>query len=61
MSSPCQTICTMSDCGAYCVGCFRNLDEISGWMTYNKEEKKNVVAKAKTRRKIFLGGLKHGG
>tara|TARA_X000000950_G_scaffold73686_1_gene91783 strand:+ start:446 stop:631 length:186 start_codon:yes stop_codon:yes gene_type:complete len=61
MASPCQAICVMSDCGAHCVGCYRTLDEISRWMTYTQEEKKNVVAKIKTRRKLFLGGTKNGG
>jgi uncharacterized protein len=57
MKSPCESVCQYSDCGAYCVGCFRSPDEISGWMTYTQEEKKDVVAKSKNRRKIFLGGL----
>lgn len=61
MSSPCQSICTMSDCGAYCVGCFRSLEEISDWMTYTKQQKKDVAVKLKLRRKIFFGGLKDGG
>lgn len=57
MKNPCQSICVMSDCGAYCLGCFRIHEEISGWLNFTQEEKKNVVAKTKTRRKIFLGGL----
>jgi predicted Fe-S protein YdhL (DUF1289 family) len=61
MSSPCQTIWIGSDCGTFCVGCFRNLDEISGWMTYTKQQRKEIAVKLKTRRKIFLGGLKDGG
>jgi len=61
MASPCQAICVMSDCGAHCVGCYRTLDEISRWMTYTQEEKKNVVANIKTRRKFFLGGINNGG
>ena len=60
MSSPCQSICTLSDCGTFCVGCFRNLDEISGWMTYTKKQRKEIAVKLKIRRKIFLEGAKDG-
>ena len=50
----------MSDCGTFCVGCFRNLDEISHWMTYTNQQRKNIVAETKKRKKKFLGD-KHGG
>jgi hypothetical protein len=30
-------------------------------MTYTKQQRKEIAVKLKTRRKIFLGGLKDGG
>lgn len=48
--SPCQSICRF-DGNPYCVGCFRDVDEIREWMIMSREQKLEVLARLPARRK----------
>ena len=40
--SPCISVCRMSDQTGWCEGCFRTLDEITGWGHRVPEAKRDV-------------------
>src|SRR5467141_3621558 len=40
--SPCNSVCRMAPDGAYCVGCFRTLDEIAGWAGFDDARRRLV-------------------
>ena len=41
-SSPCISVCRMTEATGVCEGCFRNLDEITGWGHRAPEAKRDV-------------------
>jgi predicted Fe-S protein YdhL (DUF1289 family) len=41
-SSPCISVCRMTEATGLCEGCFRNLDEITGWGHRAPEAKRDV-------------------
>jgi predicted Fe-S protein YdhL (DUF1289 family) len=41
-SSPCISVCRMSEKTGLCEGCFRTLDEITGWGHRTVESKRDV-------------------
>ena len=49
IQSPCIRKCCLDDKDV-CLGCFRTLDEITGWTSYSEDEKLKVLAHC-TRRK----------
>ncbi len=48
--SPCLSICRF-DGEPYCVGCYRNADEIREWIIMTAEQKLEVLAKLAQRKK----------
>lgn len=46
--SPCINVCRMED--GLCVGCFRNLDEITRWGNAADEDKRLILAAVAQRR-----------
>jgi uncharacterized protein len=40
--SPCMSVCRMSDQTGLCEGCFRTLDEITGWGHRTPDAKRDV-------------------
>ncbi len=42
LSSPCISVCRMSEKTGWCEGCFRTLDEITGWSHRAPEAKRDV-------------------
>ncbi len=50
IKSPCIEICQLDDDGKLCLGCFRYLDEISGWQTFSEEKKKKILDAIKLRK-----------
>ena len=42
--SPCISVCVMDPDGAFCLGCFRTLDEIAAWGTLDADAKRRVLA-----------------
>ncbi len=49
VSSPCQKKCCL-DGNDICLGCFRSLDEITGWIEANTEQRLEIIKKAKIRK-----------
>ena len=44
ITSPCVGICSVDDLSGLCVGCFRNMDEISQWWDMTDAERGKVVS-----------------
>jgi len=42
--SPCISVCVMDPDGAFCLGCFRTLNEIAAWGTLDSDAKRRVLA-----------------
>jgi predicted Fe-S protein YdhL (DUF1289 family) len=49
--SPCINICTME--AGFCIGCFRNLDEISCWSSIGDDAKRLILASVAQRRETL--------
>ena len=43
IKSPCIQKCQLDNEGKFCLGCFRNLDEISDWETFSEKKKKILL------------------
>jgi hypothetical protein len=43
----------LTDCKAFCVGCWRTLEEIKGWRHYNEAEKQSVLDMIENRKKHY--------
>ena len=48
--SPCIGICQLDVSMSICVGCFRTRQEVAMWSDVSDDEKKEIVARAKSRR-----------
>ncbi len=44
VTSPCIGICAVDDLSGLCLGCFRNMDEISQWWDMNDAERNKVMS-----------------
>lgn len=51
IESPCIRNCCLDE-SDICVGCFRSLDEILEWSKASENDKKMILLKTQTRRKI---------
>ena len=49
VQSPCIGVCSMDDSTGFCLGCYRNMDEIQGWWDLDNLQKQAVVDLASTR------------
>lgn len=52
--SPCIKLCEIDENGM-CIGCFRTLDEIGGWMLYTDEQKHKINEQIKERIDVIFG------
>jgi uncharacterized protein len=63
VASPCTSLCVVDPGSGLCCGCFRTLDEISGWIDFSPSEKRSVIAALDARRTKFgaatLSRLEH--
>ncbi|MGB5707225.1 MAG: DUF1289 domain-containing protein [Arenicellales bacterium] len=50
VASPCLSVCRF-DGEPYCIGCYRNADEIREWIIMTREQKLDVLENLKTRKK----------
>ena len=50
VASPCNSICTIDAKLGVCIGCYRTLDEIAGWMRFSDDRKRQIVAVLPARR-----------
>jgi len=48
--SPCIGICQLDVSMNVCVGCFRTRQEVAMWSDVSDDEKKEILARAKSRR-----------
>jgi predicted Fe-S protein YdhL (DUF1289 family) len=55
VASPCISVCTMDPVSGLCVGCFRTLDEIAGWIELSNDAKRALVAALPGRRSRLDG------
>lgn len=51
VKSPCMGLCSLFD--GVCMGCFRDINEISDWHDMNDEQRRKVLAETEQRRKEF--------
>ena len=53
VASPCTSVCIIDPITGLCGGCFRTLEEISGWIDFSATEKRKVIAALDARRSKF--------
>lgn len=49
IASPCVKLCVVHPEARICVGCYRSIDEISGWSRMSHEDRVRVMAELPTR------------
>jgi predicted Fe-S protein YdhL (DUF1289 family) len=59
-SSPCNRICTLEPATEICMGCFRTLDEISGWTRFTNAEREAIRAALPERERQYKERKKSG-
>jgi uncharacterized protein len=50
VASPCTSVCSIDPMTGLCVGCFRTLDEIAGWIDLGTGARRAVLAALAERR-----------
>jgi uncharacterized protein len=55
LTSPCVNVCALDD-NEVCQGCFRTLDEITGWSDATDSEKASTLLKARARQDALFDG-----
>ncbi len=53
VASPCTSVCAIDRATGLCAGCYRTLDEITGWIDLPAEQKRTLLAMLATRRARF--------
>lgn len=43
MESPCILVCSIDMKTGYCFGCGRTRDEISGWISYTDQQRREIM------------------
>ena len=56
VGSPCISVCQMDVQGVYCTGCFRTLDEIAGWSSFDDARRRQIWQELR-RRKAALAAV----
>jgi acyl dehydratase len=51
VGSPCIDVCRMNPSTGFCDGCFRTIDEIAAWSSFDAAARRAVLAQAQTRSK----------
>ena len=54
VESPCIGICHISKEYQFCEGCFRSEEEISQWITFSDEQKKEILQLVTQRQINFI-------
>lgn len=49
IASPCTKLCTIHPAERICVGCYRSIDEITGWSGYTPETRAALMAELPNR------------
>lgn len=58
--SPCIGVCRIDDRSGWCIGCFRNIDEIREWMIMPPAERHRLLEELKQRRASQSPAAAHG-
>ena len=53
VASPCISVCSIEPISGFCVGCYRTLDEIAGWIELGSEARRVVIAALPARRALL--------
>lgn len=53
IESPCTRQCCLND-EDVCCGCFRHIDEITGWQKLAEDQKQNVIEACQNRKQMYL-------
>ena len=48
--SPCIAVCQIDDVTGFCLGCYRDIDEIRDWLIMSGDEKRAVLSRIADRR-----------
>lgn len=48
--SPCISVCTIDEDSGLCRGCYRTLEEVSGWPKFSDETKEEVLKRLDERK-----------
>jgi predicted Fe-S protein YdhL (DUF1289 family) len=43
MQTPCIDVCSIDSASGLCAGCGRTIEEISGWMSFSDEERRQLM------------------
>lgn len=54
VKSPCIGVCAMDDLTGLCHGCYRTLDEITGWWDMDIASQKALLAETKKRQSEMI-------
>ena len=57
VASPCTSVCMIDAETSLCVGCYRTLDEIAGWIDLSAEHKRTLLETLLIRRARFHAGM----
>lgn len=49
VESPCIRVCCLDD-NNVCIGCYRTLDEITGWRDASEERRREILLRVKKRK-----------
>ena len=55
--NPCVSVCKMDKQTGWCRGCWRTRDEIKGWKTLSKKERRRVLAALESRKTAGTGNI----
>lgn len=58
MESPCKRNCCLDNTDI-CIGCYRSLEEITGWRAATNDEKRGILQNCELRRKKTSGLLQN--
>ena len=50
VKSPCISVCAL-DNNDMCIGCYRSTQEITDWIRYSEEKKRQVIVEVNARRR----------
>jgi predicted Fe-S protein YdhL (DUF1289 family) len=53
--SPCKAVCVINTETGYCMGCYRTIQEIGGWVTMTAERKLEILEEIKVRESADRG------
>jgi len=48
--SPCVAVCQIDRASGHCLGCWRTIEEISGWSGFDGERRRQIIAELHDRR-----------